>query len=350
MSDVYIRLREFLDRMPGSYPSTESGVELKILEKLFTPEQAELTMNLTPMPEAPASIAERLGVDEAEAAGKLEPMAKEGLILRLRAGDQALYAAVSFVVGIYEFHLNTIDRELSELLEEYFPHIAESWATVKTQQLRVVPIDSSIGDDRTVSTYDKVRELVKEKYLISVGPCICQKEAKLMDKSCDRPEERCIQFDTAAQYFIENEMSREIGREELDGLLKKGEENNLVICSTNAKEIVSICMCCECCCNFLKMLKTYERPADHTQSPFRAYIDPELCVECGTCEESCQIEAIKEGDEVYTVDETRCIGCGLCVPTCPEEAISLVKTDYDPQLPENIIDMNIKLAQERGVL
>jgi len=336
--------------MPGSYPSTESGVELKILEKLFTREQAEITMKLTPMPEAPAGIAERLGMSEDEAVAKLEPMAKEGLLLRLRAGDQALYAAVSFVVGIYEFHLNTIDRELSELLEEYFPHIAASWAKVKTQQLRVVPIDSAIGDDRAVSTYDKVRELVKEKYLIAVGPCICQKEAKLMDKRCDRPEEKCIQFDTAAQYFIENEMSREIGREELEGLLKMGEEANLVVCSTNAKEIVNICLCCECCCNFLKMLKTYERPADHTQSPFRAAIDAELCVTCGTCEESCQIEAIQEGDEVYTIDDARCIGCGLCVPTCPEEAISLVKTDYDPQLPENIVDMNIKLAQERGVL
>ena len=171
-----------------------------------------------------------------------------------------------------------------------------------------------------------------------------------MVKSCDRPEERCFQFDTSAQYFIENGMSREIGPEELEGLLKKGEESNLVVCSTNAKEIVNICMCCECCCNFLKMMRTYDRPADHTQSPFRASIDPELCVECGTCEESCQIEAISEGDEAHAVDDARCIGCGLCVPTCPEEAISLVKTDYAAQVPENIIDMNMKLAQERGVL
>ena len=88
--DVYVRLREFLDNMPGGYPKTDTGVEMKILKKLFTPEQAEIKMKLTPMPEPVPVIAERLGMDQAEAAGKLESMAKEGLLLRIRAGDQAL--------------------------------------------------------------------------------------------------------------------------------------------------------------------------------------------------------------------------------------------------------------------
>lgn len=34
-----LRLREFLNNMPGGYPETESGVELRILEKFFTPER-----------------------------------------------------------------------------------------------------------------------------------------------------------------------------------------------------------------------------------------------------------------------------------------------------------------------
>ena len=46
--DVYIRLREFLDQMPGGYPATDTGVEIRILEKFFTPAQAELTMQMTP--------------------------------------------------------------------------------------------------------------------------------------------------------------------------------------------------------------------------------------------------------------------------------------------------------------
>ena len=37
--EIYARLREFMDALPGGYPATPSGVEIKLLKKLFTPEQ-----------------------------------------------------------------------------------------------------------------------------------------------------------------------------------------------------------------------------------------------------------------------------------------------------------------------
>ncbi len=347
--DVYTRLREFLDNMPGCFPTTESGVEIKILKKLFTPEQAEITMKLSPMPEPLAQIAPRLGMSEEEASEKLEELAREGSIMRVRLGDVAHYSAISFVVGIYEFHLNTIDRELSEYMEEYFPYIAKAWESVDTKQLRVVPIEASLQDDKKVGTYSQIRELIKDKQLISVAPCICAKEKNLVGEPCSRPEERCIQFDMAAQYYIENGLSREITQEELKDILKMGEEKALVLSPGNSKEIVNICLCCGCCCGFMTVLKQFDRPADHCGSAYQARIDPDACVLCGTCEERCQMDAISEGGESYEVDEARCIGCGLCVPTCNDEAISLVEKPEAPSLPENLIDMNIKIAQERGV-
>ena len=347
--DVYIRLREFLDNMPGGYPATESGVELKILKKIFTPEQAEITMKLTGMPEPVSQIAPRIGMDEPKAAEALEAMAQEGLIVRLRAGDQALYGAASFVVGIYEFHLKSLDKEFAELMEAYFPYLAEVWRSVKTKQLRVVPVDSSLDGDRKVATYNQVRELVKDKQLLAVARCICTKEQELLGNKCTRPVERCIMFDSFAQYYLDNGMAREITREELEGLLKMGEDEALVLSPTNSKEIQNICMCCGCCCGVLKMLKTFDRPADQIQSSFQAKIDPELCVLCGTCEDRCQIDAIKEGDEAYEVDPARCIGCGVCVPGCPEDAISMVDKPEAASVPDNFLEMQIRLAQERGV-
>ncbi len=200
--EVYTRLREFLDSMPGCFPATESGVEMKILKKLFTPEQAEITMKLTPMPEPLSEIAPRLGMSESEASEKLEELAKEGSIMRVRTGEQALYFAISFVVGIYEFHLNTIDRELSEYMKEYFPYMAKAWESVGTKQLRVVPIEASLHDEKKVGNYAQIRELIKDKELIAVSPCICTKEKGHMDEPCSRPEERCIQFDMAAQAAV----------------------------------------------------------------------------------------------------------------------------------------------------
>ena len=50
--------------------------------------------------------------------------------------------------------------------------------------------------------------------------------------------------------------------------------------------------------------------------------DKEKCTGCGTCEETCPVEAIKVKEKAE-VDEETCIDCGTCVDECPEEALSL---------------------------
>jgi Na+-translocating ferredoxin:NAD+ oxidoreductase subunit B len=43
MSDSpYVKLRSFLNKFPLGFPETRSGVELKILRRLFTEKEAEL--------------------------------------------------------------------------------------------------------------------------------------------------------------------------------------------------------------------------------------------------------------------------------------------------------------------
>ena len=83
--DVYTRLREFMDKLPAGYPETPTGVEIKILKKLWTPDEAELTMKLKNEPEEISVIAKRVGMDEAEMAEKLEAMAQKGIIFRVRS-------------------------------------------------------------------------------------------------------------------------------------------------------------------------------------------------------------------------------------------------------------------------
>jgi len=347
--DIYLKLRDFLDKLPAGFPATESGVEIKILKKLFTPEQAAIALKLRPEPEAVSAIAPRLGMDEAQAAKKLEAMAQEGLLYRVRVEEQPFYMVLQFVVGIYEFHLNTLDRELAELMEEYFSSIAKFWESTETKQLRVVPIGSSLSSVSMVATYDHVRELVKGKELIAVAPCICQKEQVLLGNSCDRPAERCLMFDEAAHYCIENKMGRKISEEELVDILKRGEEKALVLSPTNAKNILNICMCCGCCCGILRLLKRFPQPAQHVQSSFYARIVSDLCTMCGACVDRCQMEAISAGSDYYKINRERCIGCGLCVTTCPTEAITLQAKSKPPRIPDTIVDLHIKIAKERGI-
>lgn len=82
VTDVYERLAKHLDNLPASYPATDSGVELRILKRLFTSEEAEAALALTMFPESADEIAKRLGRDEREIEKLYYNMSKRGLILR----------------------------------------------------------------------------------------------------------------------------------------------------------------------------------------------------------------------------------------------------------------------------
>ncbi|HBT32804.1 MAG TPA: benzoyl-CoA oxygenase, partial [Pusillimonas sp.] len=50
-------------------------------------------------------------------------------------------------------------------------------------------------------------------------------------------------------------------------------------------------------------------------------IDPEICIRCNTCEETCPIDAITHDSNNYVVDASICNDCMACVPPCPTGAI-----------------------------
>jgi len=345
--DVYTKLREFLDTLPAGFPATPTGVEIKLLKKMYTPEQAELTTKLKEEPEEVADIARRTGLDEANLAEKLEEMAQNGLIFRVRDGDKKLYQAYQFIVGTYEFQLKNLDKEFSELFEEYLPYIGLSMVNVKTSQMRVVPVESSVGVDSEVATYNRVRELVKQQDLISVAQCICRKEQELLGNGCSYPGEVCMGFGEFAQYYLDNGMAKQLTTEEALKTLDHAEEAGLVLMPTNSQKVEAICCCCSCCCPSLKFAKIAPRPSDFVKSYYEAAIDPELCTACGTCAEMCQMDAINEGDDVSDIIDGRCIGCGICVSSCPTEAISLVKKADIPEPPAGWRDTIAKIKSER---
>jgi electron transport complex protein RnfB len=65
-TDLYRKLQLQLDQYSMGFPATTSGVEIKILKKLFSEADARLFLQMTPLLEAPADIAARLDspVDE----------------------------------------------------------------------------------------------------------------------------------------------------------------------------------------------------------------------------------------------------------------------------------------------
>ncbi|MFO7964086.1 MAG: 4Fe-4S binding protein [Desulfobacterales bacterium] len=347
--NVYKRLREFLDRLPAGFPETPDGVEIKLLKKMFTPEQAELVMNLTSTPETVAEIASRTGMDERRLAEQLEQMCKDGLIFRVREGDTPKYQAFQFLIGLYEFQVNRLDREFCELFEAYMPHIGLSMASLP-KQLRVVPVESSLAGYPEVAPYNRIREMVDKEEVISVTDCICKKEQGILGNPCSKPMEVCIMFGDWARFYVENGNARQIDGAEADKILDLAEENGLVLQIGNSQDMLAICCCCACCCPGLKNIKLFPNPGELVMSYYRSVIDGELCTGCGECIEICPMDAIEDKDGISLVSDPRCIGCGLCVNRCPVEAIALVergdKTDAPPRTFQDLTD---SIAAQRGV-
>ncbi|MCU0587912.1 MAG: 4Fe-4S binding protein [Syntrophobacteraceae bacterium] len=347
--DVYESLAAHLDRLPAGFPRTETGVEIRILKRLFSPEEARLAQFVTPRPESPEAIAARAAMDAEDLAGKLEDLSRKGLIFRIRKGDKVRYMAAQFVIGIWEYHVNDLDPDLIRDMNEYLPHFFRQPHQIHMGQLRTIPIPTALSADQSVMPYEEARRIIAEQDLLLVAPCICRKEHEMMGEGCDRPMESCLVFGPGAEYYHENGLGRFIDQGEALGILEAAERAGLVLQPSNAQKVANICTCCGCCCQILKNLKALPDPARYVASNFVARIDSELCIGCCACLERCQMDAIHVEDEVAILDSSRCIGCGLCVPTCTAEAITLESKPDDQRTvpPSSFMEMYQKMARER---
>jgi ferredoxin len=337
--------------LPISYPATQSGIEVRILERWFTPEEAEIALVMNGYPESVEVISERLKCAPEVSAPVLDAMSKKGLIFRIAKGDIRLYNIVQLAAGMIEFRLNTITPEDVRVVREYLPEYMErSWFGTKTTQLRVIPISKSIENEKEVMPYDQAEAIIRQQKKICVAHCICRKEARMIGKGCDHPSETCLSFGMMAYYYIGNGLGREISQEEALKILHDTMDAGLVLQAGNEQKVLVLCMCCDCCCNILKVLKKMDNPASVAHTSFYAEVHEENCNGCGMCEIRCPMDAITvQGSAV--INRNHCIGCGICVGTCTFDAVRLIQKDetdrYTP--PEGVVELQMKIAKERGL-
>jgi ferredoxin len=349
MTEVYFRLREHLDRLPSGFPATPSGVELRILRKLFSPEEAALALHVGLRLEPAAKIAGRAGLSEAEAEERLAAMARKGLIFSIEEPERpAVYMAAQFVIGIWEYHLNDLDPELVALMDEYMPFLSRT-AFDTFPQLRTIPVGASISAGLEILPYEQAEALVRRQSRFLVAPCICRREHHLKGAGCEKLSEACLVFGWGADYYARNGLGRRITLEETLDILKKAEADGLVLQPSNSQDAMNICCCCGDCCLVLKSLKRLPQPAAALVSPFEARLDAGACVGCETCIERCQMEALAMADGHAVLNAGRCIGCGLCVSTCPSGALSLARkpAEFQPEVPKNAREAFERRAKAR---
>jgi len=350
--DIYRRLAEVLDTLPNGFPSTESGVEIRLLKKIFEPREAELFCELKLNWETPAQIAERTGRPVEELEKRLKVMRKKGQVFGVKLGDTFIYKMLPWAFGIYEFQLPHMDRELAEMCEEYMPVFGRQFFEQTPQLMHVVPVEKEVQASQEALPYERGSAIIETGQDFMVQQCICKKEQGLLDNPCSKPLEVCLAIAPVPGVFKDTAVGRVITREEAYEVLRQSEEAALVHLTWNVKSgHFFICNCCGCCCGVLRSINELGI-SGAVNSNYYAEIDPELCTVCGTCkEERCQVQAIEEGEEAYRVIRERCIGCGLCVSTCPSEAIQLVRKPVEEQVapPKDEMDWYEQRAKLRGV-
>jgi len=351
IDSVYHKLAKYLDDMPAGFPSTENGVELRILKRFFTPDEAELALHVTLIPEEARIIARRAKISSEEAESRLHEMSVKGLIYRITsAKTPATYMSNQLVIGIWEFHVNDLDPQLIADMDEYMPVLMkDAW---KVPQLRTIPVDQSITPKTEISTYEKAEDLIRKHKKIAVAPCICRREKNMVDEGCNAPEETCMVFGKAADYYLGNGLAREIDHQEALDIMRNANDAGLVIQPSNSQKAANICFCCGCCCGVLRNLKKYPKPVELISSPFQVRTDEDLCDGCSICIDRCPMDALSLIQFKSSVDLERCIGCGLCVTTCPTESLQLVRKPEkeQPIVPKTNVQNYINLGRKRGKL
>ncbi len=358
--EIYKNLAKHLDKMPIGYPPTKSGVEIKLLEYLFSPIEAEIASVLNFAPDPLDKIVRRvkkLGLPKEEIENILDNMYKKGLINYGVDGEgtdkKKYYASAPLVIGMFEYQVNNLSKEFIEYFEQYVEEAFwNEFNKPKIPQLRTIPIEKSVSLDQNISTYDEIRDVIENSDgIISVANCVCRQAKDIHNDSCQKTDMRelCFQFRSAAKAYHEKGLSRMISKEEAYEILEKAEEAGLVLQPGNSQKPHCICCCCGCCCEILTNQKRLAQPAQFFATNFYAQVNEELCTGCGTCLERCNMNAITVED-YSIINKNRCIGCGACVPTCPEAAISLKKKEEEIIPPKNTIATYMAIMSKKAEL
>ncbi|CAO0823412.1 4Fe-4S ferredoxin-type domain-containing protein [Desulfarculales bacterium] len=348
--NAYQKLARHLDNLPGGYPPTDSGVELRILRRLFNQNEALLAVKLTLIPEQAKVVARRAGLKPEEATRRLDEMAKKGLIFRYEDKGTPYYMAAQYVIGIWEYQVNDLDPELIADMNEYVPALFDVHAWKSAPQLRTIPVGRSLNAEHEVMDYERAEAIIKRPKKLLVAPCICRREHKLRGEGCDRPEETCLVFGMGVDYYENNGLGRRIDVEEALAILKKADKAGLVLQPSNSQKVINICCCCGCCCHVLKSMKRHPRPAELVASPFIVRLEADKCTGCEVCVGRCQMDALSMKNELTVLNASRCIGCGLCVGTCPGKALTLARKPsvQQPLVPRNAVENILRLGRVRG--
>ena len=335
MNKNYEKLANELDRIPNGFPRTKSGVELKLLAKLFTPEDAALAATLHMEPKSLTEIAVENKLEESEAKSMLIGMVKRGLIdIKREEGVGFVFHLIPFVVGFYERQNAKIDKEFAELFEQYYHEAFKQTMLSHPSVHRIIPLEKAIPVDIDVMPYEKASTYLDQAQSWGVLDCICRVQKNLIGQGCNHTVKNCLVFSPKPGAFKKSEEIESLSRDEALEILAEADREGLVHSVNNAQtDVYYVCNCCTCSCGVLRGMVEYGSENSIARSDFYALVDADLCSGCEACLDRCAFNAMSMIDGICEVDRIACYGCGLCISSCETEALSLVQKSQEELTP-----------------
>jgi Pyruvate/2-oxoacid:ferredoxin oxidoreductase delta subunit len=360
----------------------------KILKALYTTEETEILMLFTgPYLDrlTPSVIAERLKRPIEEIAPVLGEMARTQRLFSAKGKGETTYSLFPLLPGLFELYFANHERALAEeedvlkiFIEEYEKYYNKglvSLSAESTTPMMRVFVDQGVVDD-TVSRgkgtivdvnedvevvkndilpFEQAKTYIEQARRISVMDCACRIHMKLHNDGVpvnEYPINVCMNFNTWADYDIEQGFGRELTKEEALEILTAAAKAGLVHTTQNITgKSTFICNCDRDCCVMLRGIHQFNNPNTVASSNFLPQYNKENCVFCKKCIELCPMYTIKLVDEDsenerIEINLDRCIGCGVCAFNCNSEAITMVKK-FDRIPDETMRDLMITRMKER---
>lgn len=356
---VYVRMRNRINRIGKGIGSIPSANSYEMIMELWSEEDAENYLKM-PLHQAftAANYAVEAGITEEAASAILEDQAHRNLIWRMVRGDQPYYALMPYINGFWEF--GELDRALHGTMEDVakFDSLGISGTDPNSNGydttfplFRSYPISKDVVEGGELHPYEDWRANIKRHKTITVSPCQCRTmwQALGVPYPEEHPMNTCLSLGEMAEYFIENDIGKQITQDEAIAIIEDIISKGMVVEAICAKNPDIICCCHSDSCGNLMGFRGIDGKgacAKYYNAYTLAY-DKDKCLKCGLCVDKCPMHAISQGEDGYVVLDDACVRCGQCVPVCPGKARILKAIPDYPELPEDYIDCNRFFAKDR---
>jgi len=216
---------------------------------------------------------------------------------------------------------------------------------------KVVPLDAAkqlvtVGEEvrlenlEQIIPYGQARDIVltNPDHIVALEcPCRAAKE-----NSCEPVDVCLIVGEPFASFINEHHprRSRWIDSGEAIDILcaeeERGHVHHAFFKDAMLGRFYAICNCCACCCGAMGAQRRGTPML--ASSGYISYVDEDLCIGCGDCNDYCQFFALSVDNGYAIISQEACMGCGICVSHCDQGAISLSR---DPARGEPLEIMNL---------